>query len=91
MLRVRGVRAGSASGARTASWRPNTDPGLSWVTMDWSDSEAVEREEAVDLPVAGRGALLVGDALVEGRLTGERGFTKIGKEVEARVIAESNR
>jgi hypothetical protein len=38
--------------------------------MDWSDSEAVEREEAVDLPVAGRGALLVGDALVEGRLSG---------------------
>ncbi len=37
--------------------------------MDWSDSEAVEREEAVDLQVAGRGALLVGDALVEGRLS----------------------
>jgi hypothetical protein len=35
--------------------------------------------------------LVAAEALVEGRLTGERGFTKNGKEVEARVIAESNR
>ena len=62
---------------RTASWRPNEDPGLSCETMECKDCAEDDRVEAVDLPVAGRRAMLEGEALVEGREGG-------GEDIETR-------